>query len=172
VSSSPHDRTETAPQELGIPAIAGMMLATSLAPLGSTMIAVALPRISLDTGTDVATLTPLLVTSYLITSIALQSPGGKLGDLIGHGRTLLAGLGLVAVGSVLGMLVPEPIALAAARILTAAGGAATVPATMGFRRRWRSFATTRRRNSADGASDSSARAWDWPRRSGRSSAAS
>jgi MFS family permease len=111
-----------------------MLLAASLAPLGSTMIAVALPGIGRDIGADVADLTPWLVSSYLIASIALQSPGGKLGDLIGHGRAIVAGLSLVAIGSVLGVLGSDTHTLGAARILMASGGAATVPATMAILR--------------------------------------
>src|SRR6187431_2918280 len=74
---------------LPLPALTGMMLAASLAPLGSTMIAVALPSIGRDIGAQAADLTTWLVSTYLITSIVLQSPGGKLGDLIGHGRALV-----------------------------------------------------------------------------------
>ena len=116
------------------PALIGMMLAASLAPLGSTMIAVALPSIGRDIGAEASDLTQWLVTSYLIASIALQSPGGKLGDLFGHGRALVAGLLLVAAGSVLGVLVGNVYALGVARILMASGGAATVPATMAILR--------------------------------------
>jgi MFS family permease len=119
---------------LPAPALIGMMLAASLAPLGSTMIAVALPSIGRDIGAEASDLTQWLVTSYLITSIALQSPGGKLGDLFGHGRALVAGLSLVAAGSVLGVVVGSVYALGVARILMASGGAATVPATMAILR--------------------------------------
>jgi MFS family permease len=111
-----------------------MMLATSLAPLGSTMIAVAIPRIAIDLGASVSNLTPWLVSSYLVTSIALQSPGGKVGDRIGHSRALLAGLALVATGSAIGLLGSGVRALGLARILMASGGAATVPATMAILR--------------------------------------
>jgi MFS family permease len=111
-----------------------MMIAASLAPLGSTMIAVALPSIGRDIGADAALLTQWLVSSYLIASIALQSPGGKVGDLIGHGRALILGLGLVASGGIVGMFAGEVHLLGAARILMAAGGAATVPATMAILR--------------------------------------
>lgn len=124
----PHD------EQLPTAALAGMLLAASLAPLGSTMIAVALPSIGRDIGADVSDLTPWLVSSYLIASIALQSPGGKLGDLIGHGRALLVGVSLVALGGMLGLLVAGMPALGAARILMASGGAATVPATMAILR--------------------------------------
>ena len=119
---------------LPIPALTGMLLAASLAPLGSTMIAIALPGIGQDIGVDVSTLTPWLVTSYLIASIALQSPGGKLGDLIGHGRAILAGLSIVAAGSLLGLVGQDAHTLGAARILMASGGAATVPATLAILR--------------------------------------
>ena len=120
----------------GLPpsALTGMLLAASLAPLGSTMIAVALPSIGRDIGAEASDLTQWLVSSYLVTSIALQSPGGKLGDLIGHGRALVVGLSLVAAGSVLGLLVGEVHALGVARILMASGGAATVPATIAILR--------------------------------------
>src|SRR6187402_2075346 len=105
----------------GLPnaALAGMLLAASLAPLGSTMIAVALPSIGRDIGAEASDLTTWLVSTYLITSIVLQSPGGKLGDLIGHGRALVVGLALVALGGVLGTLVGDVRALGAARILMA-----------------------------------------------------
>ena len=111
-----------------------MLLAASLAPLGSTMIAVALPSIGRDIGAEVSDLTPWLVSSYLIASIALQSPGGKLGDLIGHGRAIVVGLSLVALGGVLGSFGSDAHVLGAARILMASGGAATVPATMAILR--------------------------------------
>ena len=111
-----------------------MMLAASLAPLGSTMIAVALPSIGRDTGAEASTLTQWLVSSYLVTSIALQSSGGKLGDLIGHHRALVTGLALVAAGGLLGPAVDDVRLLGVARILMAAGGAATVPATMAILR--------------------------------------
>jgi MFS family permease len=119
---------------LPLSALTGMLLAASLAPLGSTMIAVALPSIGRDIGAEASDLTQWLVSSYLITSIALQSPGGKVGDLIGHGRALVVGLSLVAAGGVLGLLVGGVHALGMARILMASGGAATVPATMAILR--------------------------------------
>ncbi len=131
VSTPPSERLQ---QELPLSALTGMMLAASLAPLGSTMIAVALPGIGRDIGAEPSALTQWLVSSYLITSIALQSPGGKLGDLIGHGRALVAGLSLVAAGGLLGILVGQVYTLGAARILMACGGAATVPATMAILR--------------------------------------
>lgn len=126
---------DTLPEKrLPMPALAGMVLAASLAPLGSTMMAVAVPAIAADVGRSDTEVTQWLVAGYLITNIALQSPGGKLGDLAGHNRALLIGLALVAAGSVLGWLVSALPALVTARVLMAAGGAATVPAVMAMLR--------------------------------------
>jgi MFS family permease len=121
-------------RNLPLPALAGMMLAASLAPLGSTMMAVAVPAIASDLGRGDTEITQWLVAGYLITNIALQSPGGKLGDLISHTRALLLGLALVAAGSVIGYALAELPALVVARVLMAAGGAATVPAAMAILR--------------------------------------
>ena len=71
-----------------------MFLAASLSPLGSTMIAVALPSIGSELGVGSGVLTQWLVSSYLIVGIATMSPGGKLGDRIGHSRCLLIGMGI------------------------------------------------------------------------------
>lgn len=124
----------------------GMFLAASLSPLGSTMIAVALPSIGAELDVGGGRLTQWLVASYLIVGIAAMSPGGRLGDRIGHRRGLVLGMTLYGVGSVLGFTVATLPALAIARIAMAAGGAMTVPAVMAllrnlvpFERRPRAF---------------------------------
>ncbi|MCC6573498.1 MAG: MFS transporter [Planctomycetes bacterium] len=122
------------PRSLSAPLLIGMIFAAALAPLGSTMMSVGLPAIGADLGRDQAELTQWLVASYLIASIALQSPGGKLGDLIGHRRALILGLLSYAAGSALGLAVANLPALVAARVFMAAGGAAIVPATMALMR--------------------------------------
>lgn len=121
---------ETEKPGLSWPALAGMMLAAALAPLGSTMIAVALPAIGHDVGASDAELTQWLVSSYMIAAIALQSPGGKLGDRIGHRNAILLGLLLVGTAGVVGYAMLDLHALALARVLMAAGGAVIIPASM------------------------------------------
>jgi MFS family permease len=74
----------------------------ALAPLNSTMIAVALPEMGQDLGVGSALLRHGLVTSYLLTGIVLQSLGGKLADRIGYGRALRLGQLLFVAGAVLG----------------------------------------------------------------------
>ena len=112
----------------------GMFLAASLSPLGSTMIAVALPSIGSELGVESGRLTQWLVSSYLIVGIAAMSPGGRLGDRIGHRRGLVLGMTIYGVGSIVGFTVATLPSLAFARIAMAAGGAMTVPATMALLR--------------------------------------
>ena len=114
--------------------LTGMFLAAALSPLGSTMIAVALPSIGSEMGVPAGALTQWLVASYLIAGIALMGPCAKLGDVIGHRRGLSIGMSVYAAGSALGFLVATLPALALARIAMAAGGAMVVPATMALLR--------------------------------------
>jgi MFS family permease len=99
-------------------------------PLNSTMVAVALPEIARDVGRPPGTVAQAVVASYLVAAIVLQSPGGKLGDRLGYRRVLTLGQVLVALGAVLGTAAGSLGALAVARVLMAAGGAAIVPATV------------------------------------------
>lgn len=111
-------------------ALFGILLAASLAPLGSTMIAVALPSIGADLHLPSAQLTQWLATSYLIVSMAFQTSGGKLGDRIGHRRNLNIGMVIYAAGGVLGFAVADLPALVVARIAMAAGSALMLPSAL------------------------------------------
>ena len=110
--------------------LAAALLAASLMPLNSTMIAVAMPAIAHRFGHSDTTTTQALVTTYLVAAIALQSPGGKLGDRFGHWRVVSVGQALLAIGALLGGLAPDLAVLAVSRVLIAAGGALVVPATL------------------------------------------
>ena len=116
------------------PLFTGMFLAAALSPLGSTMIAVALPSIGRELGVPGATLTQWLVASYLIVGAAAMSPCGKLGDIIGHRRALTIGMGVYGTGALVGFGLATLPALAFARIAMAFGGAMVVPATMALLR--------------------------------------
>ena len=123
-------------------------LTASLMPLNSTMVAVAVPDISAELGQSRTAVTQALVATYLITAIALQSPGGKLGDRLGPWRVVTLGQAAIAVGAVLGLLANGLAALTAARVLMACGGALVVPATIALlrlelppERRGRAFGT-------------------------------
>jgi EmrB/QacA subfamily drug resistance transporter len=73
-------------------------IGTTLAPLNSTMIAVALPDIQRGFGVSV-TATASLVTIYLVAMAVGQPIGGRLGDLYGRRRVYLIGLIWFAVAS-------------------------------------------------------------------------
>lgn len=109
-------------------------LAASLMPLNSTMIAVAVPAISREMRHDPGAVTQALVATYLVGAIALQSPGGKLGDRIGQWRAFAFGQALLALGAVLGFLAPSLWLLTLSRVVIAAGGAIVVPATIALLR--------------------------------------
>lgn len=123
-------------------------LTASLMPLNSTMIAVAVPAVAEEFGHSVTTVTQALVATYLITAIALQSPGGKLADRFGQWRVLSLGQAAIAAGALLGLAAPNLAALTVARVLMACGGALVVPATIALlrlelppERRGRAFGT-------------------------------
>jgi EmrB/QacA subfamily drug resistance transporter len=107
--------------------LVAVALSAALAPLNSTMIAVALPEMSRALGADSNVLRQGLVTSYLLTNIVLQSPGGKLGDRLGHRRSLVLGQLVFAMGAALAYLWPVLTVLTAARILMGAGAAVLAP---------------------------------------------
>jgi MFS family permease len=114
--------------------LAGALMTASLMPLNSTMVAVAVPSIGRTVGHGPAAVTQALVATYLIAAIALQSPGGKLGDRLGHWRVLALGQAAVGAGAILGFFAADLATLAGARILMATGGALAVPATLALLR--------------------------------------
>lgn len=115
------------PARLPVRLLVAIALSAGLAPLNSTMVAVALPEIARELPADSGALRQALVTSYLLTNIVLQSPGGKLGDRLGHRRTLGLGQVVFAVGAALAYIWPVLPVLAVARVIMAAGGAIVVP---------------------------------------------
>ena len=108
----------------------GLALAALLAPLNSTIIAVALPSIGQAFGATPALVTRWLVTGYLVVSIVAQSPAGKLADLWGTSRVLTLGRASFGLGALLAALSPTLAVLTAGRVLMAVGGALSIPTVM------------------------------------------
>ena len=106
--------------------LAAVALGTILAPLNSTMIAVALPQIMGDFDVDVAS-AGWLVTSYLIVLAALQPVTGKLGDRLGRRRLVLVGLVAFGLASLGAGLAPNLPVLIVFRALQAVAGAIMLP---------------------------------------------
>jgi MFS family permease len=105
-------------------------LAASLMPLNSTMIAVAIPDIAAELDHHPGTVTQALVATYLVAAIALQSPGGRLGDWLGQWRVLTLGQAVLGGGALLGFVAPTLLLLSVSRVLMAVGGAVVVPAAV------------------------------------------
>lgn len=105
-----------------------------LAPLNSTMIAVALPDIRGDYGIgrhEVA----WLITSYLIVMAAVMPLGGRLGDAAGRGRVFRAGLLVFLAASLAAAAAPDffPL-LVLFRCVQACSGAVLIPNGMAMLR--------------------------------------
>ena len=107
--------------------LVGVLLASALAPLGSTSIAVAMPQIAAFMAMDPGTATQLLVGGYLLISVIGQAPAGKLGDIIGYQKALYIGLVAFMIGSLLAYLVRSIEMLLISRMLMAAASAMIVP---------------------------------------------
>ncbi len=101
-------------------------LGTVLAPLNSTMIAVALPGIMDDFGTGVASAT-WLITGYLIIMASLQPVTGKIGDRLGRRPLVIGGLAAFAGASVAASFAPNLEWLMVFRMLQAVSGAFILP---------------------------------------------
>jgi MFS family permease len=114
--------------------IVALALGAALTPLNSTMIAVALPSMGESFQVSSSDLTLWLVSSYLLVNIILQSPAGKLGDIVGRRRAFMIGLSLFAIGALIATLAPYLPVVATSRVLMAAGGAMLVPNAMALLR--------------------------------------
>ncbi|MER6096740.1 MFS transporter [Streptomyces sp. NPDC001728] len=100
-----------------------LLAATQLLLITDTAIVnVALPSIGADLGSGPTGLS-WVANAYLITFGGLLLLGGRVADLLGHRRVLLAGLALLAVASATGGLAPGAAALVAARAAQGAGAA-------------------------------------------------
>src|SRR4051794_6401799 len=119
-----HDPTLHAPATRA--ALVAVTLGAMLAPLNSTMIAVALPRIAAEFGASVATV-GWLVIAYLVAMAGIQPAAGTLGDRLGRRRLVLGGLIGFGLASGCAALAPTLPALIAARVAQAVAGAILVP---------------------------------------------
>lgn len=101
-------------------------LATMLAPLNSTMIAVALPRVMSAFDADLAA-AGWLVTGYLIIMASVQPIAGKLGDRWGRRGLVLGGLAYFAAASIGAALASQLWVLIFFRVQQAVAGAVALP---------------------------------------------
>jgi EmrB/QacA subfamily drug resistance transporter len=106
--------------------LAPVALGTMLAPLNSTMIAVAIPSLLEDFDRSLAW-GAWIVISYLVAMAAVQPIGGALGDRYGRRRLFLIGLALFLAATVVAALSWRIEILLVARTVQAISGAAAIP---------------------------------------------
>lgn len=104
------------------PTLAALAGATLLASLAVSIASVALPTLSRVYSAPVSSV-QWIVLAYLISATVAIVLAGRLGDLFGHRRVLIAGLLLFAVASVFCAVAPTLEALIAARAAQGIGGA-------------------------------------------------
>ena len=119
---------------MSVASTAALLIASAQAPLGSTLIAVALPSIGIGIDADLVLITGLLVTGYLVVNVVCQGPAGKISDLVGHSRILWTGIGLYVIGAAFGLVAQGVSLLFVSRGAMAAAGALVVPATLALLR--------------------------------------
>src|SRR5438270_7221179 len=106
-----------------------LCLAALIINIDVTIVNVALPSLVRQLG---ATTTSLqwVVDAYTLVFAALILAAGSLSDRVGRKGTLLAGLGVFALGSLAGSLANTPNELIAARAVMGIGAAGIFPATL------------------------------------------
>src|SRR4051812_37599977 len=95
--------------------------------LDVSMVGIALPSIERDLDLSTTSL-QWIVSGYVLGYGGLLLLGGRTADLIGRRKTLLVGLSVFAVASLLGALVDSGALLIASRFIKGASAAFTAPA--------------------------------------------
>lgn len=122
-------RDHPASANRGFPALAALSLAMLLPSLGTSIANIGLPAMAGAFGTSFARV-QWVVLAYLLAMTATIVSAGRLGDLAGRRRVMLAGTGIFVLGSTLCALAPTLPALVAARSLQGLGAAAMMALTM------------------------------------------
>lgn len=107
-------------------ALAAIVGAEFMLQLDGTIVNVALPALQADLHLSVAG-GSWVPNGFLLAFGGLLLFAGRLGDVLGHRRVFLAGIGLVVVASLVAGLAPNPQVLIAGRVLQGAGAAVCGP---------------------------------------------
>ncbi len=123
-------RPDARPADRPAPAaLAALALPTLLSALGTSVASVALPTLAHAFGASFRAV-QWIVLAYLLAVTTLVVGAGRLGDLLGRRRLLLAGLALFTGASLLAGLAPTLGLLVAARAAQGLGAAAMMAMTM------------------------------------------
>lgn len=126
-----HDIDTTTAERHRAGALAGLSLAILLSSLGTSIANVALPTLA-DVFAAPFQQVQWVVLAYLLASTVLIAGIGRLGDIFGRRRLLLAGLAVFSAASLLAGLAPSLPLLIAARAIQGAGAAAMMALAMAF----------------------------------------
>jgi EmrB/QacA subfamily drug resistance transporter len=107
---------------------AGLLLAVFVSAMDASVVSTAVPTIAGDLGHF--SLYPWLIAGYLLTSTTTVPLWGRLADIHGRRRILLAGLGWFLVASVLCALAPDMAWLVAFRALQGVGAGCVLPVAL------------------------------------------
>ncbi|MEG1328163.1 MAG: MFS transporter, partial [Janthinobacterium sp.] len=127
-SAPPEQQTITLPMR---GALASLSLAMLLPALGTSIANVGLPDMARALHAPFQDV-QWIVLSYLLAITALIVSVGRLGDMVGRRRLLLAGIALFAAASILCALAPSLWLLVAARALQGLGASVMMALTMAF----------------------------------------
>lgn len=111
-----------------------LLLASTLNPINSSMLATGLTGIGRDFAVSPGTAAALVSVLYLCSAI-MQPTIGKLGTVFGQRRVFLTGLAVVLIGGVVGMTAPTFGWLLGSRALLGVGTSAAFPTGMALVRR-------------------------------------
>ncbi|HWE91943.1 MAG TPA: MFS transporter [Pseudonocardiaceae bacterium] len=106
--------------------LAAIVGAEFLLQLDGTIITVSLPNMQSHLGLGI-TAASWVVTGFFVAFGGLLLLAGRLGDVLGHRRVFLAGIGLITVASLIAGLAPNFPVLVAGRVLQGAGAGLAGP---------------------------------------------
>jgi EmrB/QacA subfamily drug resistance transporter len=116
-------------RRLSVFAIPLICVAQLMATLDVTIVNLALPAIQRDLALSNAGLA-WMIDAYTLAYAGLLLVGGRTGDLIGRRRTLMIGIGLFTLSSLVGGLAGDPALVLAARVGQGVGAALATPTTL------------------------------------------
>jgi MFS transporter, DHA2 family, methylenomycin A resistance protein len=122
-------RQTSDPRPSAWPVLLVMCVGYFLVLLDVTVVNVALPQIGTRLGADVDGL-QWVVNGYAVPLAALLLLGGTLGDVRGHKRVVLTGLGVFGMASLLCGLAPSTAVLVGGRVAQGVGAALLLPGTL------------------------------------------
>ena len=108
---------------------APLFIGSALNPINSSLIATALVPIAHGLGVPIGQTAALVTALYLASAIA-QPTAGKAAEVFGPRRVFLAGIGLVAVGGLVGGFAQDLLTLLISRVLIGLGTSCAYPTAM------------------------------------------